>query len=185
MKLFVPVRFKQAKEKIIFFVFSPKGKVLITSNTEKLHWFRQAVLLLLVLMSFAVSHPVIPAAAGELDQQQHIEDRSTVLDMEPSESKVKKFYKGTGYGYGGKDEFFKKTLIQPKRKMSEMIELMHRLRIASCWKILPDCRGNCFSGIPFTYGLWQLLWLRWIRWLRRSDSLFAGLQLRSINQPKQ
>lgn len=71
-------------------------------NTETPLLFQQTVLLLLVSMSLAV----IPAAAGE-SAQQHIDDPSTVLDMEPSESKVK-IYKGFGYGYGGKDEFFNK-----------------------------------------------------------------------------
>ncbi|XP_046444928.1 glycine-rich protein-like [Daphnia pulex] len=54
------------------------------------------LLLLLVSMSLLA---VIPAAAGELAQQR-IDDPSTALDMEPSESKVK-IYKGFGYGYGG------------------------------------------------------------------------------------
>lgn len=61
--------------------------------------FQQTVLLLLVSMSLLA---VIPAAAGDLAQQ-HIDDPSTALDMEPSESKVK-IYNGFGYGYGGKDE---------------------------------------------------------------------------------
>nr|CAH0111863.1 unnamed protein product [Daphnia galeata] len=57
--------------------------------------FVPVVLLLLALISFALSHPVIPSA-----EQTSYE--SPVLDiMEPSESKVKKFYKRTGYGYGG------------------------------------------------------------------------------------
>ncbi|XP_046632001.1 shematrin-like protein 1 [Daphnia pulicaria] len=58
--------------------------------------FVPTVLLLLVSMSLLA---VISAAAGDLAQQ-HIDDPSTALDMEPSESKVK-IYNGFGYGYGG------------------------------------------------------------------------------------
>lgn len=52
---------------------------------------------MLLLVSFVQSHPVNPSE--QITAADH--SKETILDMETSESKVKKLYKRTGYGYGG------------------------------------------------------------------------------------